>query len=175
MKLIYIIIASIFLQLSDCDNNNQVVSDCDNNQVVSNILFGLDMSKPNKQLITQLKSDTRFTNYIRNTRELPGTGMTVTTADFDFSDHPIVKKKGSIKIYETSDNGMSDIGFYFICKTEDEAKKAFQILSSELNKGCFEKKKWGEESVDYKSTKVSVYLSYKNFGTYTSLSINIDK
>ena len=53
MKLFYLIIASIFLESSDCDNA----------KIIRVVFFDLDITKTNKQLIDQLKTDTVFTNY----------------------------------------------------------------------------------------------------------------
>jgi len=150
-------------------------SNCDNAKIIRTVFFDLDITKTNKQLIDQLKKDTLFTNYEKQKQELAGADMTVTFANFNFSKHPLIKKNGRIKIQESPVDGGIHIVYYFGFDKEAEAKQAFFVLTSELNKGCFEKKVWYEGSVQYKSNNVSINLVCKNFGPQTSLSVLLDK
>lgn len=165
MKFIYLIIASLLIQCSDCDNK----------KIVDTILFGLDISKSNKQLITQLKSDSRFTNYTQETKDLLGMGLEETYTDFDFTTHPLIKKNGSIQFQSASDGGFYYVVLYFTFAKEEDANNAFNVFCSELDKGCFEKETWNAGSIDYNSDKIRVFLHNIHSAPGNSVSLHISR
>lgn len=164
MKLIYLIITSLLLQSSDCDNK----------KVLSNIFWGLDPTKSNSELVSKLKSDARFTNYSKTTEEYDA-DTKLQSDNFQFSEHSLIKKGGGIKFVPKSNNRNNQIFFVFGFDTDSEANDAYSIMCSELDKGCFDKISWKVGEVVYEDKNVSIKIERTNSDPYISLTVLIEK
>lgn len=165
MKFLTLIILSLFMQSSDCDNK----------EVLSKIFWGYDITKSNEELVTKFKSDTRFYDYSKTTQEF-GPNSKIESDNFRFSEHSLIKERGMVSFMEKTKGVRSLIGFCIAFESDSEVNKAFATVCSELDNGCFEKVKLNADEVEYKDKNVSINIDKSNFEpSFISLSIRIER
>ncbi|MDF2455415.1 MAG: hypothetical protein K0R51_1408 [Cytophagaceae bacterium] len=144
--------------------------DCDNKLIIGKILFGLDLSKPNSELISQLKSDPKFIYGSKVKESNPATNTKGTYTTFKFKNHSLINKEGRIE-FQAKD----DLVFYFDFQDKQERTEAVAMVISELNNGCFDKEEVISGLYTYTWEKITLiidsgtnpFLSESNYFTVT--------
>lgn len=163
MKFLVLIILSLFMQSSDCDNK----------EVLSKMFWGYDITKSNEELVSKFKSDTRFYDYSKTSEEF-GPNSKIQSDNFRFSEHSLIKKGGIVCFLEKSKGIKSLISFCIAFETDNDVNKAFATVCSEFDNGCFEKIQLKADEVEYKDKNFSINIDKSNFDpSFISLSIRI--